>query len=35
MPFPKPVKVQGGWQAKDSPTTEQRDPGRVLVFDYN
>lgn len=30
MPFPKPVKVQGGWQAKDSPTTEQRDPVEML-----
>ncbi|KAM0512494.1 hypothetical protein ACHAPE_008817 [Trichoderma viride] len=30
MPFPKPVKVQGGWEAKDSPTTEQRDPVEML-----
>ncbi|KAM0246883.1 hypothetical protein ACHAQJ_010064 [Trichoderma viride] len=35
MPFPKPVAVQGGWQVKDSPTTEQRDPGSViLIFDH-
>ncbi|UKZ93153.1 uncharacterized protein TrAFT101_008077 [Trichoderma asperellum] len=30
MPFPKPVQVQGGWQVKDSPTTEQRDPVEML-----
>ncbi|OTA05923.1 hypothetical protein A9Z42_0066460 [Trichoderma parareesei] len=26
MPFPKPVAVQGGWQVKESPATEQANP---------
>ncbi|KAM6485720.1 hypothetical protein HDV62DRAFT_259110 [Trichoderma sp. SZMC 28011] len=26
MPFPKPVAVQGGWQVKESPRTEQDNP---------